>query len=135
MKIEHFAINVENPVEMADWYTETMGLKIVSQIQEPPFTAFLADESDRVMLEIYNNPADQVPDYRNMDPLLLHLAFVSQDPEMDKKRLVKAGAEVVSNDQLDDGSHLIMLRDPWGICIQLCKRGTPMLAKKEKNYP
>ena len=135
MKIEHFAINVENPVEMADWYAETMGLKVVSQIQKPPFTSFLADDSDRVMIEIYNNPADQVPDYRNMDPLLLHLAFVSQDPEMDKNRLVKAGAEVVSNDRLDDGSHLIMLRDPWGVCIQLCKRGTPMLAKKEKNHP
>jgi glyoxylase I family protein len=129
MKIEHFAINVENPVDMANWYVETMGLKVVSQVKDPPFTTFLADESDRVMIEIYNNPEDHVPDYRNMDPLILHLAFVSQDPEKDKKRLVNAGAAVVSNDHLDDGSHLIMLRDPWGVCIQLCKRGTQLLSE------
>jgi glyoxylase I family protein len=133
MKLEHVAINVESPLEMAEWYVRTMGLEIIKQSEGAPFTAFLADNSGRVMIEIYNNPADQVPDYRNMDPLILHLAFVSQDPEKDKERLVKAGAKVVSNDRLDDGSHLIMLRDPWGVCIQLCKRGTPMLAEKEKE--
>ncbi|MCC5906041.1 MAG: VOC family protein [Balneolaceae bacterium] len=133
MKIEHFAINVENPLEMAEWYVKEMGLKIVNQSEIAPFTTFLADDSERVMIEIYKNPADQVPDYRNMDPLLLHLAFVSEDPAKDKDRLLQKGAALVSDDLLDDGSHLVMLRDPWGICIQLCKRGTPMLAKKEKN--
>lgn len=127
MKIEHFAINVEEPLAMADWYVENMGLNVVKQEKEAPYTAFMADESGRVMLEIYNNPPDEVPDYRNMDPLLVHIAYVAEDPAKDKKRLVEAGATVVSDDRLDDGSHLVMLRDPWGICIQLCKRGVPML--------
>jgi catechol-2,3-dioxygenase len=131
MKIEHFAINVEEPIDMAEWYKKHLGLNIVKQSKEAPFMTFMADDSGRVMIEIYKNPADEVPDYKNMDPLIVHIAYVSKDPAEDKERLVKAGATVVSDDHLDDGSHLVMLRDPWGVCIQLCKRGTPMLTDQD----
>lgn len=131
MKIEHFAVNVEEPLAMADWYVEQLDMKIVKQDKDPPYMTFLADDSGRVMIEVYKNPADQVPDYREMDPLIMHLAFVSEDPEADKQRLIKAGATEVSDDQLEDGSQLVMLRDPWGVSIQLCKRSVPMLSKKE----
>jgi hypothetical protein len=79
------------------------------------------------MLEIYNNPPDQVPPYAEMDPLLLHIAFVSVDPDADKDALLDAGATFVEQLHMDDGSHLVMLRDPWGLALQLCKRATPML--------
>ena len=26
-----------------------------------------------------------------------------------------------------DGSHLIAMRDPWGLAIQFCERNTPLL--------
>lgn len=131
MKIEHFAINVEEPLAMADWYGKHLGLKVIKQDNESPYMTFLADDSGRVMIEVYKNPADQVPEYRNMDPLIMHLAFVSGDPGGDKKRLVEAGAEEVSDEILEDGSHLVMLRDPWGIALQLCKRSNSMLREKE----
>ena len=83
------------------------------------------------MVEIYHNPPDQVPSYSQMHPLVLHLAFVSSDPEADKSRLLGAGATSVQDESLPDGSLLIMMRDPWGIAIQLCKRGKPMLRLKE----
>lgn len=127
MKIEHFAINVSHPVEMADWYVEHIGLKVVKQEKEAPHTAFLADDGGRVMLEIYKNPPDDVPDYESMNPLIVHLALVSENPEKDKKRLLKAGASLISDDKLEDGSHLVMLRDPWGLPLQLCKRAVSML--------
>lgn len=127
MKIEHFAFNVAEPVAMAEWYCEHLGMTVKRKQPKAPHTHFLADGSGSVMIEIYNNPADQVPDYAHMNPLLLHLAFVSADPAADKDRLVKAGAKVVDEIRLDDGSHLVMLRDPWGLAIQLCKRGKPML--------
>lgn len=129
MKIEHFAFNVKEPLAMSDWYEEHCGLKIVKQNKNKPYTSFLADNSGMVMIEIYNNPADEVPDYENMDPLIIHLAFVSEDPDSDKDRLIKAGASVESDDNFPDGTHLVMLRDPWGLAIQLCKRGVPMLTK------
>jgi catechol 2,3-dioxygenase-like lactoylglutathione lyase family enzyme len=127
MKIEHFAVNVEEPLEVADWYVRHLGFEIVKQESKPPYTTFLADDDGRVMVEIYNNPSDQVPDYSEMDPLIMHLALVSKEPAEDKKGLLEAGATEVSDDVLDDGSHLVMLRDPWGLAIQLCKRSNPML--------
>ena len=127
MKIEHIAINVEDPAAMARWYTENLGLTIVKQDHNAPYMTFLADDSGQMMIEIYKNPADQLPEYRSMHPLILHLAFVSDNPSEDMKRLVVSGATIVSDEILDDGSHLIMLRDPWGLCIQLCKRAISML--------
>ena len=132
MKLEHFALNVEDPQAMAKWYVENLGLKIVKQVNKAPFMTFLADDSGRIMIEIYKNPADEVPPYRTMNPLLVHLAFVSENPSADKSRLEKAGASVVSDDTLEDGSQLVMMRDPWGLAVQLCKRGTPMLASSEQ---
>jgi len=127
MKIEHFALNVDDPVTMAVWYEKNLGLKIVKQLTEPPFTRFLADSGGTVLLEIYNNPPDRVPDYREMDPLLLHLAVVSADPDADRATLIDAGATFVEEVRTDDGSYLVMMRDPWGLALQLCKRGKPML--------
>ena len=133
MKIEHFAINVEDPISMTKWYTKHLELKIVYQIKKSPFTTFLADDSGRVMIEIYKNPANEIPLYRKMNPLLLHIAFVSESPGLDKNNLLEAGATLVSEDHLEDGSHLVMMRDPWGLAIQFCKRATPMLLEKEAN--
>ena len=131
MKLEHFALNVIDPVAMAKWYVEHLGLKIVRQVADAPYTHFLADSSGTILLEIYNNPPDQVPPYAAMDPLQLHVAFVSEDPEADKIALLDAGATFVEELFFDDGSHLAMLRDPWGLAIQLCKRGAPMLDDRE----
>lgn len=131
MKLEHFAINVEEPVEMAQWYVENLGMKIVRKQDGAPFTHFIADDSGRIMIEIYNNPSDLVPAYSTMNPLLLHLAFVSSSPEDDRNRLMAAGATFDSEVRPDEGSHLIMMRDPWGLAFQLCKRGNPMLLDRE----
>lgn len=130
MKIEHFALNVEDPIAMAQWYTKHLGLKILRQRKVAPFTTFLTDDSGRVMIEIYKNPPDELPPYRKMNSLILHLAFVSNSPELDKNRLLEAGAILESEDYLDDGSHLVMMRDPWGLAIQFCKRGTNILSKE-----
>jgi len=131
MKLEHFALNVEDPISMAEWYVLHLGMKIVRQAAEAPFTTFLADDSGRVMVEIYLNPADEVPDYRRMNPLLVHLAYVSENPSADQQRLCAAGAELVTDQHLEDGSHLVMLRDPWGLAVQLCQRAHPMLRERE----
>ncbi len=133
MKIEHFALNVEDPIAMSAWYTQHLGLQVVRQLLQAPYTTFMADDSGRVMIEIYKNPPHKVPVYREMEPLQMHLAFVSQNVDEDATRLIKAGATLEQDQHLADGSHLIMLRDPWGISIQLCKRAVPMLAASEPH--
>ncbi|WP_373523075.1 VOC family protein [Aquiflexum sp.] len=126
MKFEHFALNVEFPLEMADWYVKHFGLKVVRAMDTSPFMTFLADDSGTILLEIYNNPKGQILDLKNLHPLTVHLAFVSENPEKDKFRLMEQGAALVSDDVLEDGSHLVMLRDPWGLAIQFCKRAVSM---------
>lgn len=127
MKFEHFALNVSHPQAMSLWYEKYLGLKVKKKMADAPYMTFLADDSGTIMLEIYSNPKGKTLDFASLHPLAVHLAFVSQDPSSDKARLIEAGASEMSDDTLPDGSHLVMLRDPWGICIQLCKRAIPML--------
>lgn len=127
MKIEHTAFNVEEPVLMARWYVEHLGLQIRRRTTDAPYAHFLADDSGTVMIEIYGNRDAPLPDYRSMNPAELHLAFVSADVPADTARLVKAGATVVADvHQLGDDT-FAMLRDPWGLPLQLVKRATPMI--------
>lgn len=127
MKIEHFAFNVTDPIAVADWYVKHLGMSVARKMDGGPNTHFLADESGQVMIEIYNNPPGEVPNYAAMNPLLLHLAFVCEEPEKKRAELEEVGATFAEEVRIKDGSHLVMMRDPWGLAIQLCKRGTPML--------
>ena len=131
MKIEHFAINVKDPVAMALWYEQHLGLTIVRKQEGGANTHFLADDSGDVMLEIYCNPADQVPDYFNMNPLLVHLAFVCDNPDEIRIKLEQHQATFAEEVRLDDGTHLLMMRDPWGFSLQFCKRANKMLRMQQ----
>ena len=80
------------------------------------------------MIEIYNNPRCEVPDYASQDPLLMHLAFVCQEIEETVGRLCAAGCRVETGPEVTPaGDNLAMLRDPWGLSIQLCHRAEPMV--------
>lgn len=125
MKLEHIAFNVADPVAVADWYCTHCGFRVVHRVPQPAQTHFLAD-SGATVIEIYCNPPDRVPHYRAQDPLIFHLALASEDPAADARRLCEAGAEIVQELRLDKGTHLIMMRDPWGLALQLCKRSPPL---------
>ncbi|MEX0653194.1 MAG: VOC family protein [Phycisphaeraceae bacterium] len=126
MHFEHFALNVSDPVAMGRWYCEHLGLTArVAKTDTPTCVHFLADASGRVVMEMYHNAACPVPDYANEDPLRFHFAFVSQDVEADKARLLTAGATSCKDEVLPDGSRVVTLRDPWGVPVQLVRRTTP----------
>ncbi|MGI9550412.1 MAG: VOC family protein [Aurantibacter sp.] len=122
MVFEHFALNIKNVAEVVSWYAENIGLRIVSVQKESPFMTFLADSSDRVILELYHRPDEAITDFTLQHPLTFHLAFVSEKAEEDRLRLEEQGASFVEEVKKEDGSHLIMLRDPWGLPLQLCQR-------------
>jgi catechol 2,3-dioxygenase-like lactoylglutathione lyase family enzyme len=128
LRIEHVALNVRDPRAMAEWYVAHLGMRVVRQVAGPPHTRFLADAAGRTVVEIYENGEARIPDYRAMDPLELHLAFDATAPDADGDALVAAGATLVSDSRLPDGSRLLMLRDPWGLALQLCARATPLVA-------
>jgi catechol 2,3-dioxygenase-like lactoylglutathione lyase family enzyme len=128
LRIEHVAIQVPDPVAMADWYVKHLGMSISRKYELPTNCRFLMSFGDQVMLEIYNNPKATVPDYRKIDTLHLHIAFYSENIEADRARLLAAGAtpetEVIHT---PDDDYVTMMRDPWGIPLQLVKRTNKML--------
>src|SRR6185503_19120277 len=109
------ALQVEDPVAVAQWYEAHLGLRVKRTTGTPTHTHFLADDSGQALVEFYNNARVTTPDYRAMDPLLLHLAFVSDDPAHDRDRLLSAGATLAEDlVTTPAGDRLVMLRDPWG---------------------
>jgi catechol 2,3-dioxygenase-like lactoylglutathione lyase family enzyme len=128
MNLEHVGLNVIAPAEAAEWYGKNLGMKVARKFGPPAFGHFLADACGQMMIEFYHNTKAPVPDYRAMNPLALHIAFQVDDMLAARDRLLKAGATPEGEIGLnDDGDQLAMLRDPWGLAIQLVKRSNPML--------
>lgn len=127
MNIEHLAFNVEDPTSLAKWYGEHLGMRIVRHVGGPTQTHFLGDESGRVVLEFYRHTKAAIPDYRAMEPLVLHIAFLVDDIAATRQRLLDAGAAAAGDIATTDaGDQLVFLRDPWGLALQLVKRATPL---------
>jgi len=122
MVFEHFALNVMNVEDVVSWYVKNIGLKVVNEQKEPPFMTFLADSSGRVIIEVYYRPDEIITVFSEKHPLTFHVAFVSENAQEDRLRLEKQGASFFEEVKKEDGSHLIMLRDPWGMPLQLCQR-------------
>lgn len=122
MQLEHIAINVSDPVAIADWYVAHCDMRIVIALTDPPYTRFIVDQTGRTCIELYANPAAAVPDYSNQHHLIYHQAFSVEDIDGEKARLMEAGASYVESVRFPNGTRLEMLRDPWGIPLQLVKR-------------
>ena len=125
MKLEHIAINVPDPAAMSDWYVENCGLQEVIRLEDPPYTRFLSDGDRRTAIEIYHNPDAPVPDYHSQNHLVYHNAFTTDNVDVTKENLIDAGASFVEDINLPNGTRLVMLRDPWGIPLQLVNRVDP----------
>jgi glyoxylase I family protein len=126
MHFEHVAMNVPDPRAMARWYVEHLGMRIVRQVNESPYMHFLADVTGRVIFELYANDKAAIPNYFEQHPLILHNAFAVEDMDGTIDRLTAVGASIFSNETTPDGGRLAMLRDPWGIPLQLTQRAVPL---------
>lgn len=134
MDIEHFALNVPDPAAAAAWYVKHLGMRVVRALKEAPFTHFLADGSGRVVVELYGHTKAPVPDYRAMDPLVFHIAFVTGDVKGTLDRLLAAGAGSAGEVMVTPtGDEMTFLRDPWGVALQLVKRSAPLLGSPART--
>ncbi len=125
MRFEHFALNVPDTRAAVAWYVQHLGLKVARTRAEAPYTTFLGDDTGRVFIELYTNSRDPIPDYTAQHQLRVHFAFAVKDAVAERARLLQAGATPVVEEPQPDGSLLIMLRDPWGVPVQLCQRAQP----------
>lgn len=125
IRFEHFALNLPEPVAFSAWYVDHLGCSVVAQAGPPKYTTFLADASGRTFVEVYHNPAAPVDDFAARAPLTFHFAFQTVDAAGLRERLLRAGASPVEEQWPEVGTHLVMLRDPWGVPLQLCQRSSP----------
>ena len=122
MRLEHVAIDVADPAAFKAWWTANLGMRISTAND-----GFLTDDSGTFILEIYRtDKTPSAPDYRALDPMTFHIAFLSDDVDADVARLVAAGAEQVELVH-KPGFDMAILRDPQGIAIQLVKRATSIV--------
>ncbi len=118
MKLEHVAIDVAEPDKVIDWWCRNLGFR-----RSRPGSAFILDDSGVMGLEIYRTgETPEAPDYKAVNSMTLHIAFVSEDVKRDAERLVAAGATLEKLDIESPSFHMAILRDPWGIPVQFCKR-------------
>lgn len=132
MIFEHFAVNVPNPKEMVAWYQKNLQMECHKSMDQPPYMHFLADESGRLVMEIYSNDAAEIPDYNNQHPLTFHIAFATDNAEQMRNHLIHQGVSVVEEQNPEEGTQLIMMRDPFGIPLQICQRAKSFATDKEK---
>jgi glyoxylase I family protein len=125
MKFEHFALNVPDARAQSKWYVDHVGFKILRQREEIPYTHFLADDTGRVVVELYTNTTQPFLNFSGNHPLLFHFAVVAKEAIAERRRLEQAGATLLTEETLPDGTILVMMRDPWNVPLQLCQRATP----------
>ncbi|MGB1250509.1 MAG: VOC family protein [Candidatus Promineifilaceae bacterium] len=127
MKIEHFAVNVNEPNKMAHWWADNLGLKIIREDDTPPYITFLADEDNGTVIELYANPKGAIVDFGQHSIFTFHIAFAVDDISAECNRLIAAGATSTGDIiTMGNGDLLGFVRDPWGIVIQFLQRVEPL---------
>ena len=131
VRFEHIALNVNDVEAVINWYCENLGMKVVRKGPPPVNMHFLADTGDNIVFEFYHNIEAPVPDCNMIHPRSYHVAFVVDDVEAIRDKLLQKGATVaVDLETTPAGDQIIILRDPWALPIQFVKRTKPMLSHK-----
>jgi len=125
--IEHLAINVADSRARAKWYGENLLTVIVRDGKPPTYGMFIADSGRNVMFELYQQEYPVI-DFAGVSHMSFHIAYIVDDVLAAQKALVTAGATVVEEGTKSASGDIVgMVRDPWGVPIQLVKREKPML--------
>ena len=128
VRFEHIALNVEDPGAAAAWYRDNMGMKIVRAGEKFASKRFVSDAGGNMMFEFYYSEKAASSDWSAVDNHTLHIAFAVDDVQAVHDRLVAAGAKPDWEvETIGEGDVITIVRDPWGIAIQLLKRAKPML--------
>ena len=125
---EHLAFNVKDPLAIAKWYVDHLGMKIYRSGAPPGNTRFVGDSAGNMMLELGTNEAVPYTDYASWNQISLHVAFMVDDIKAMRDSLLAAGAKVADDiAKTPSGDQVLMMRDPWGLAIQFVSRVNPML--------
>lgn len=134
IRFEHIALAVKDPEAVVKWYCENLDMKVVRKGPPPINMRFIADAGGNMMFEFYNNPGGAVLDYNSMSTQSLHIAFIADDVQAVRDKLLAAGATIAEDTTTTPaGDQILILRDPWGLPIQFVKRSQPMLLDRRQK--
>jgi len=121
---EHTALNVPDVDGMGRWYCDNLGMSVLRSGES---VRYLADSTGRLVFEFYTNQSQPIPEYAEMAPATMHLAFYASDIPAAVEKLAAAGATIARGCEVSEtGDEMAMLRDPWGVPLQLMKRAEPI---------
>jgi glyoxylase I family protein len=127
MKIEHIGLCIENPISAAEWWVANLGFRFLRKLgTDAGGAAFIADHQGTV-LEFAK--LEEVPslDLGKLEFIQLHFALECQDTMEEARRLEKVGAILVGESPRNAyKNEKLIIKDPWGICIQLIHREDPL---------
>jgi len=123
---EHVGLNVPDHQSAAAWYQRHLGMTVARELPDGG-AIFLADSTGRVVLELYHNPAAPDLDLGSLQPLMLHFAFLVDDVSRRAGELEANGCRIADPIKTTPaGDEMVILRDPFGLNIQLIRRKESM---------
>jgi glyoxylase I family protein len=123
MKLEHIGLCVDQPISMAEWWIENLGFKCIRKLgTDDDGVAFIADDSGTV-IELGKLEEVHSLDLNRLESIQLHFAVECDDTMREAERLTGKGATFVGESPRNAyKNEKIILKDPWGGCIQLIRR-------------
>ena len=123
MKLEHIGLIIEHPISTAEWWVANLGFEWIRKLgTDDGGAAFITDQQGTV---IEFAKLEEVPslDLNGLKFIQLHFAIECDDTVREAERLVKLGAVMVGESPRNVyPNEKLIIRDPWGICIQLINR-------------
>ena len=131
-QLEHLGIAVSDPKAAADWYRRVLGFEILHQSEENgSANAFLRDQRGCIV-EFWKVSGTRSAAQDLTHHLQLHLALRSETPLEDARYLVDQGATLIEIAAVAaNGDQTVSVRDPWGNCIQLARRGRTSFFRRQ----
>jgi hypothetical protein len=135
IRFEHFAYNTPDQKTAALWYIEFLDL-IIPWSKDIDKTAFernyrvpyVGDADNNMSLELFGK--DLECSLSNQPHEVIHVAFLTDEPEKLAKRLVYGGAVQVGDKRIEkNGDVIIDMYDPNKMPIRLIKREKVILKK------
>jgi catechol-2,3-dioxygenase len=130
IRFEHFAFNTPDQKTAALWYVEFLDM-VIPWSKDIDTTKnnyrnyrvpYVGDKGNNMSLELFGK-ADVEKSLSNQPHEVIHLAFLTEDPEKLAKRLIYGGAKIVGETKVSkNGEVIIDMYDPNNIPIRLIKR-------------
>ena len=127
MKLEHVALLVADPVAVAEWYEAHLGMRVVRKGDAPGTLA----SSPTTRARACSRSTRARPPCRTTPRWTRSCCTSPSRPDdvgATRARLIAAGATPVGEVVVTPaGDRFAMLRDPWGLALQLARRARPLV--------